>query len=209
MADDRHRCFPARNPFVYASRVDEVSHFCPLIVVFDLIVGSMGELRQEMHRDLQKHFMLSPNDPRGPFNAFLLFLARVILAHERGCQAFIDVQGLDIVIYAYLNGNTEFLDYTLASAWNEALELLSVLPQTLGHPLLVLFPRKVNTSLETMIRSRCVARRSVWRGLDRECVMMRLRSWEYERHTLFGLRDITIPTTAMFDTLLDLLEFLQ
>jgi hypothetical protein len=172
-------------------------------------VYSLNQSRNDGHRELQKDFLFRPFDGNGPFNSLLVFLAHVILLHEGGCQAFIDAQCLDMVLHAYLNGNPEFVDDVLTSAWKEASKSLLQHPETLGHPLLILFPQEITSSLEELIRLRCHSRRSIWRQLDRQCAVTRLRSWQYERYTLFGLRDVTTPTTAMFDVFLDLLEFLQ
>jgi hypothetical protein len=81
-----------------------------------------------------------------------VFLTHVILVHEGGCQAFIDAQCLDIIFYAYLNGNPEFVDDALTSEWREALKSLSQHPETLGHPILTLFLQEVTLPLEDLIR---------------------------------------------------------
>jgi hypothetical protein len=111
-----------------------------------------------------------------------------------------------IIFYAYLNGNPEFVNDTLTSEWREALKSLSQHPETLGHPILTLFPQEVTLPLEDLIRLRCRSRCSLWRQLDGECAAKRLRSWQYECYTLFGLRDVATPTTVMFDVFLDLLK---
>jgi hypothetical protein len=57
-----------------------------------------------------------------------------------------------MVFHAYLNGNPEFVDDVLISAWKEASSSLSQHPDTLSHPLLILFPQEVTSSLEDLIR---------------------------------------------------------